>query len=149
MKKIVELFKKYKEIIMYLVFGVATTIVNFVVYTVLVEFLSADMTLSNAVAWVVAVTFAFITNKIFVFRSKKKGFAAVFREAVSFYGSRVISGIVEILLPTLLYAIGFNFDLFGIKGFGAKAAVSLIVIILNYIFSKLFVFRKKGRENEK
>ncbi len=144
MNKIIELFKKYKEIIMYLIFGVATTLVNFVVYTIFVEALRVEMTVSNAVAWVVAVAFAFVTNKLFVFESKKAGVLHVLKEAVTFVGSRVISGAVEILLPTLLFKIGFDFDLFGIKGFAAKAAVSVIVIVLNYIFSKLFVFRKRG-----
>ena len=110
MKKIIGLFKKYKEIVMYLIFGVATTLVNFVVYTVLVKFLSVEMTVSNAAAWVVAVTFAFITNKIFVFESKKKGAAAILREALSFYGSRVATGVIEIVVPTLLYKVGFDFD---------------------------------------
>ncbi len=141
MKKIIGLFKKYKEIVMYLIFGVATTLVNFVVYTVLVKFLSVEMTVSNAAAWVVAVTFAFITNKIFVFESKKNGAVAILREALSFYGSRVATGVIEIVVPTLLYKVGFDFDIFGIKGFSAKAVVSIIVIVLNYVFSKLFVFR--------
>ncbi len=143
MKKIIELFKKYKEIIMYLIFGVATTLVNFVAYTVFIEVLNVEMTVSNAVAWVIAVAFAFVTNKLFVFESKAKGLGTALKEAVSFVGSRAVSGAIEIFLPTGLYAIGLNFDLFGIKGFVAKAAVSIIVIVLNYVFSKLFVFRKK------
>ena len=142
MKKIIELLKEYKEIIMYLIFGVATTLVNFVVYSVFVDILKADMTVSNAIAWMVAVSLAFVTNKLYVFNSNKRGLLPVLKEAVSFVGSRIISGIIEIFLPTVLYAIGFDFELFGITGFAAKASVSIIVIVLNYVFSKLLVFKK-------
>ena len=91
MKKIIELLKEYKEIIMYLIFGVATTLVNFVVYSVFVDILKADMTVSNAIAWMVAVSFAFVTNKLYVFNSKKRGLLPVLKEVVSFVGSRIIS----------------------------------------------------------
>ena len=146
MEKVWELFKKYKEIIMYLIFGVATTLVNFVIYTLLVKMLQVEMTLSNAVAWLVAVAFAFITNKLFVFESKPFNIKLLMKEVLSFFGSRIISGVIEITAPTLLFNIGFDFDLFSIKGFGAKALVSIVVIILNYVFSKLFVFKKHNKK---
>lgn len=144
MKKIAEFVEKHKEIIMYLIFGVATTLVNYAIYTLFVEVLQVEMTVSNMAAWLGAVVFAFITNKLFVFESRQLGFNVLIKEIFSFFGSRVLSGIIEIATPTLLYKIGFDFELFGIKGFAAKALVSVVVIILNYVFSKLFVF-KKGR----
>ena len=143
------LLNKYKEIIIYLIFGVATTLVNFLVYTLLIEIFQAEMTVSNAVAWIIAVVFAFVTNKIFVFESKSSRISVVLKEMISFFGSRVISGSIEIFLPTLLFKIGLDFSLFGIKGFVAKALVSIIVIVLNYVFSKLFVFKKRGENNAK
>lgn len=142
LNKLADLFVKYKEIIMYLIFGVCTTVVNFIVYTVFVELLNLDITISNAVAWVFAVTFAFVTNKIFVFHSHQKSFWGLIREIFSFFGSRIISGLVEIFLPTLLFNIGLDGEIFGVKGLVAKVLVSVIVIILNYVFSKIFVFKK-------
>ncbi len=142
MKRITELFKKYKEIILYLLFGVATTLTNLVIYTLLIELLQMEMTVSNAVAWLGAVIFAFVTNKLFVFESKQTEGRVLLKEIFSFFASRILSGIIEIIAPTLLYTIGFDFDLFGIKGFAAKALVSVIVIVLNYVFSKVFVFKK-------
>ncbi len=141
-------FEKHREIIMYLFFGVATTLVNFLVYSVLFGTFGIEMTLSNGFAWVTAVLFSFMTNKTFVFESKSKKIGAVAFEFLSFVGARVVTGIIEIVTPTLLYSIGFDFELFGIAGFGAKASVSVVVIILNYVFSKLLVF-KKGIENKK
>lgn len=101
------------------------------------------MTLSNAIAWIIAVLFAFVTNKIFVFESKDKSLATILKEGVSFIGSRAATGALEILLPTLLFKFGLNQSFLGIDGFWAKAFVSVLVIILNYVFSKLIVFRKK------
>lgn len=136
--------KKYKELLLYLVFGVATTAVNFVIYSLLVKFLACNMTMSNAVAWLGAVIFAFVTNKLFVFESKQWRFPLLLKEMLSFFGARFLSGILEIVLPELLYNIGIDFDLFGIQGIVAKALVSIAVILLNYVFSKWFIFKKKA-----
>ena len=137
-----KLYEKYKELIHYVFFGGATTAVNWVVYALLVELLHADITLSNAIAWAAAVLFAFITNKLFVFESKSFAPATVLKEGLSFLGSRVLSGILEIVGPTALMAIGLDMPLFGIDGFAAKLVVSLFVIVLNYVLSTLLVFRK-------
>ncbi len=136
------LIAKNREIILYLCFGVATTLVNWVVYTVLVR-LTGMMTLSNALAWLMAVIFAFAVNKLFVFESKHSGAFHLLKEIGSFFLGRMLSGGVEILLPTLLYRMGLTHTLLGIYGFFAKAVTSIIVIVLNYVFSKLIVFRKK------
>ena len=143
MKKIKELIKKYREIIVYVIFGALTTLVNWAVYTVMVEAFDIDVTVSNAVAWVAGVIFAFVTNKIWVFRSKSKKASTVLREFFSFVGARVVTGLMETFLPTLLINLGLNQTVFGIKGSVAKLIVSVAVIILNYVFSKLIVFRKK------
>lgn len=142
LSKLTDLFVKYKEIIMYLIFGVCTTAVNFIVYTFFVELLNLDITISNAIAWVFAVSFAFVTNKIIVFHSHQNSFFGLIKEILSFFGSRIISGFVEIFLPTLLFNIGLDGEIFGVKGLVAKVLVSVIVIILNYVFSKVFVFKK-------
>ena len=137
-----DLLKKYKDIIMYLIFGLATTVVNWLVYTVCVKLFSMEMTVSNAIAWVIAVLFAFVTNKFFVFHSKAKTAPVVIKECISFFGSRATTGWLEIFLPTFFFAAGLKQSLFGIEGFWAKALVSILVIVLNYVFSKLIVFRK-------
>lgn len=139
----ISLIKKYKEIITYLVFGVMTTAVNFIVYSLCVGALSIEMTASNAIAWVVAVAFAFVTNKLFVFGSRTRSVSGVAYEAFTFVGARLLSGVLEVFCPTMLVFIGLDAQLFGVDGFVAKVVVSVVVIILNYVFSKLIVFRKK------
>lgn len=142
MDKLVGLLKKHKELLLYLIFGVATTLVNFVIYSLLVKGFSCEMTLGNTIAWCGAVLFAFFTNKVFVFESRSFRLAVLAREFLPFLGARAVSGVVEIFAPTLLYSIGFAFDLFGVKGLGVKAIVSIVIILLNYVFSKWIVFKK-------
>ena len=141
---IAKLLKKYREIIVYVIFGVATTAVNWVVYVAMQKLFHAEMTLCNAVAWVVAVLFAFVTNKLFVFESKSWKLSTVAREGVAFVGARVATGALEIAIPTLLFKLGLSQTVFGIEGFTAKAVTSVAVIMLNYVFSKLIVFRNRG-----
>ncbi len=142
MKTILDLIKKYKQTLLYVIFGVATTAVNLTTYTVFVELLNVEMTVSNAIAWVVGVLFAFVTNRRYVFESKETGTAAVFRQLLSFTAGRAVSGVIEIVLPTLLFNLGLTAELFGVQGSVAKISVSIIVVILNYIFSRFIVFRK-------
>lgn len=142
-KKITELLKKYKEIIMYLFFGVTTTLVNWVVYAPLVNVLDVNVNVANFAAWFVAVVYAYITNKLFVFESKSWKASFLVREILSFFGARAASGVFETFLPGILMALGLNQTFFEIEGGIAKIVVSVLVIVLNYIFSKLFVFRKK------
>lgn len=149
MKKIKEIIIKYREPITYIVFGVLTTLVNWAVYTVLVLTLpdsmseSARLTVSNAVAWVAGVLFAFATNKIWVFESKSFKLGVLIREFISFVAARAATGVLEIFGVPLLVKIGLNRTLFGVDGALAKVVVSVAVVILNYVFSKLIVFKKK------
>lgn len=139
-----KLFEKYREIIMYLIFGVLTTLVSLLFYSLFVSLLPLSITAASALSWVISVTFAFVTNKQFVFLSRSREKKTVLKELVSFFLARGISGIVEIFLPEIFFKIGLSFSLFGVKGLVSKIIVNVIVIILNYIFSKLWVF-KKGR----
>ncbi len=145
--RIIKLIEKNKELITYIIFGFLSTLVNWLVYSVLVELKAFSMTASNAMAWVAAVLFAFVTNKIFVFRSKSKNTALILREVITFFCSRFASGLIEIFLPTFLFSIGLNQSIFGIMGFASKIAVSVIVVILNYITSKFLVFKSKEKGN--
>ncbi len=147
-----------KQIISYIFFGITTTLVNFAVVFVFkkmgVTATDAGFMLTNAIAWVAAVTYAFITNKLWVFESKNKEPLFVAKEAVKFVLGRIFSGIFEILLPTPLSHIfknGIEIKFAGAEIFldsqwTAKIIVSIIVIILNYIISKLIVFRKRPEE---
>lgn len=135
-------WKKYREGILYLLFGGLTTLLNWLVYALLVTGLSVDITAANAIAWVIAVLFAFVTNKRYVFRSEKTEKKALIREIGSFFAARVASGMIEVAGPTLLMGIGLSQSLFGIPGFLAKITVSVIVVLLNYLFSKWFIFKK-------
>lgn len=154
MDTVKELFKKHKEIIMYLIFGVATTAVNWIVYIICTKLFgvsgatlsNAEIAVCNGIAWGVAVTFAFITNKLFVFESKSTEKNFLLLEAAKFYGSRIFSGIFEVLLPSGLIAIGLNQAVFGVEGAIAKAITSVVVIVMNYVLSKLFVFRKEKKD---
>ena len=144
MKKIQELFVKYKEIIMYLIFGVGTTVVNWVIYTVIVMLgKEVNLTIANIIAWVGAVAFAYITNKLWVFESKSWSLEVVWKELGMFLGARIFSGIFEIGLFPVLVWLGMNQAIFGVEGMLAKVVISVLVIVLNYIFSKLIVFKKK------
>lgn len=152
MTKIKELLIKYKEIITYIIFGGLTTLVNWCVYTVLVKISPNNIdeivwiTISNAVAWVAGVLFAFITNKIWVFESKNFALKVVLKELISFVLARALTGVLEIFGVPLLVKLGLNQTIFGIDGMVAKLIVSVVVVILNYIFSKLIVFKNKNKE---
>ena len=143
-EKILSLIKKYRELISYVFFGAATTFVNFAVYTLSVSVIGIDsLTAANLISWVVAVTFAFFTNKLFVFGSSSLSTRTLLREGIAFFGTRAFSGAVEVLLPEQLVWLGLDAALLGVEGSLAKLVVSIAVIILNYVFSKLLVFRKK------
>lgn len=137
------LYFRYRMIVNYLIFGVATTLVNWVVYSLMVGGLEASMNIGNIVAWLASVVFAFFTNKIWVFESRKWDPLIMIKEGASFIGSRLISGVFEIGTLPLLVNVGLNQPLFGIDGFVAKILVSVVVVVLNYVFSKLFVFKEK------
>ncbi len=149
MNKIFELLKKYKELITYVIFGVLTTLVNWLTYTLLVKISPSAVnpltwiTISNAAAWVAGVLFAFITNKIWVFESRSFAPGIVAKEFISFVASRAVTGVLEVFGVPLLVRLGLNQTVFGIEGMAAKLIVSVAVVILNYVFSKLIVFRKK------
>lgn len=132
-----ELFNKYKSIIMYLIFGALTTLVSVVTYALCYEFLSIPNTISTIISWVISVTFAFVTNKFLVFECKSREKKTVLREAASFYGCRAITGVLELVLMFLLVDV-FKFD-----GILMKILVNILVIILNYVASKLVIFKKK------
>ena len=125
------------EKISYLFFGVLTTIVNFVVFGITNGLLNIDYRPATVMAWVVAVTFAFITNKLFVFESKSFEAHILRREMTTFLAARVLS---------LLFDIGwmiFAVEMLNMNEYIAKILSNVVVIVINYFLSKLFVFKKK------
>ena len=137
MKKIFDLIQKYYDILAYLFFGVLTTAVNYIVYLPCYNILHFSATISNVIAWVFAVVFAYLTNKPLVFRSYDWSAQTVIPEFTKFAGSRVFSLIlVTVCIKITVEILGWNFVLM-------KIATSVLNIVLNYIASKLLVFRKK------
>ncbi len=151
MNLIKKLIIKYKELIVYAVFGVGTTLVDFAVYELFNLALGADFyLLSNIVGWFVSVIFAFVTNKLFVFESKSWKPRLLVREALPFFGARVFSLLIAeaglFLLVDICGMKEFSLEVmsFNISGeTAAKALLSVIVVVLNYFFSKFVVFKKK------
>lgn len=137
MKKIKDLLAKYWEVITYLVFGVLTTVVNYLVYLPVYNLLGLSAALSNAIAWVVAVAFAYLTNKPFVFKSHDWSSKTVIPELTKFVSCRIASGAAETLI--LLVTV----DILRWNGNLWKVITSVLVVIMNYFASKLVVFRKK------
>lgn len=138
LQKIRELMIQYWDIVSYLFFGVLTTVVNYLVYFPCYNTLGLSAVISNAIAWAVAVAFAYLTNKPFVFRSNDWSAKTVIPELTKFLGCRIGSGAAE---TVILY---FAVDLLGMNGNVWKLLTNVLVVILNYIGSKLLVFRKKA-----
>lgn len=136
MGKIKALASRYRDIIVYLVFGVLTTVVNYIIYLPCYNVLGLSGSISNAIAWVGAVAFAYLTNKPFVFRSHDWSARTVIPELTKFVGCRVGSGVLETAI------IFLTVDLLGWNGNVIKLLTSVLVVVLNYIGSKLLVFKK-------
>ncbi len=136
MEKICALIRKHYDILAYLFFGVLTTVVNYVVYLPCYNLLHLSAAVSNVIAWVVAVAFAYLTNKPFVFRSHDWTAKTVVPELTKFVGSRIASGALETGI------IFLTVDVLLWNGNVMKLVTSVLVVIINYIASKLLVFRK-------
>ena len=129
-----------REVISYLIFGVLTTLVNWVVYAAMVK-VHIYYRIATAVAWAVSVLFAFIVNKIFVFQSYNMRPAFVMKEITSFVACRAVSGVMEMVFMIVMVS-WIHMD-----EYISKIAVSVIVVIVNYVFSKLFIFRKSEEKS--
>ena len=154
--KIKELLKKYEELILYVVFGGLTTLVNFIAFWLLNKTIGeAAYLVNNVIAWFVAVVFAYITNKLWVFDSKSWKLKVLLKEVPEFFLARVFSLLVEEGgLWLFIEKMGFDAFSFTVLGFEvtgkliAKIVLAVIVVILNYFFSKFVIFAKKKKENK-
>lgn len=138
LEKIKNIYLKYKEVINYLIFGVFTTIVSLASYYILTYSLldannEVELQIANVISWIISVVFAYITNRKYVFDSNNEN---IFKEITSFVGSRLITLFMDMLIMYIGVSIlGQNDKIF-------KLTSQVIVIIGNYLFSKIFVFKK-------
>jgi len=137
MKKLIALLTQYRDVIAYLFFGVLTTAVNVVSYHILYNLLSLSNDISTVIAWILAVLFAFFTNKPFVFRSHDWSRKVLLPEARDFFACRIGTGILEFVLMHI-FVTRLLFP-----GVAMKLLVNILVVILNYVGSKFLVFKQK------
>ena len=132
-KTLIGLYLQYKEILNYLIFGVLSTIVSFTSYFIFARLLKIDEVISSGMSWACAVLFAYVTNKLFVFESKTNTLKDFLLEMGSFFLARVVSGI---LMVKVLH----------INDLIAKIVTQVMVVIVNYIFSKFLIFKNKAKQ---
>lgn len=137
LQRVRALIEKYWDILSYLFFGVLTTVVNYIIYLPCYNLLGLSAAVSNGIAWIVAVAFAYLTNKPFVFKSNDWSAKTVIPELTKFVGCRFGSGAAETVILLL------TVDILGWNGNLWKLFTQVLVVVLNYVGSKLLVFRKK------
>lgn len=130
------MWEKYRHLFLYAAFGVLTTAVNIVVYTFCYNKLEIPNTPSNVMAWIAAVAFAFVTNKLWVFDSKGLSPSVILPELWKFISCRLTTGLLDL---AIMYV---GVDVMQGPSTIIKVGSNVVVIILNYVFSKLVIFRK-------
>ena len=138
MKKIQELFEIYKQIILYLFFGVCTTLVNIIVYYICSQLKMGTAT-GTVIAWILSVLFAYLTNRYFVFEHRANSLPGIVRETLSFFSCRLATGILDLAL--MLVFVDILHQNISINDLLIKILSNVLVIILNYVASKLFIFK--------
>ena len=137
LKKIADYYKNHQEGMRYLVFGALTTVVNIAIFIIFAKVFNLSTTISNIFAWIIAVLFAYITNKILVFKAKKDTFKELLIEILFFFLARIFTLVLEtIILVIFIDNLHFN-------SFIMKIISNIIVIIVNFILSKILIFKKK------
>lgn len=134
-------YKKYKSVLLYLFFGGLTTILSIIVFWAFGDgILGFNEHIANAISWIAAVTFAFLTNRTWVFNAPVDSVKAFFKQAMDFYGGRLLTfAIEEIILLVFVTILSLN-------ELAVKISAQVIVLVLNYVISKLFVFKKKKND---
>lgn len=142
MKTLVELMNKHKDIIRYCFFGVCTTLVNIFLYNLCFYVLSTGNVWANIISWTASVVFAYVVNKVWVFSSRSFELDVIAKEMVSFFSCRIFTGFVDTVIMYIAV------DKLHLTAWVFKIISNGIVIILNYIASKCFVFnREKGKDS--
>lgn len=133
-----KIYEKYKDVIPYAIFGVLTTVVNIVVYWIMAHPLHCHTMVSTIVAWVAAVLFAYVTNRKWVFHSEASSKEEIVKEIINFFLARLATGVIDwVCMFVFVDVLHFN-------DVAIKFIANVIVIILNYVASKLIIFKKKG-----
>lgn len=130
-----EIYRSHKEKLNYLFFGVLTTVVNIIVYYICFEIVAISNLISTVIAWILSVLFAYITNKLWVFASESKSFSETIQEFLRFIAVRGATGILDVAIMFI------GVDVVGCKGMTIKVIANIIVVIINYIASKVVVFK--------
>ena len=141
MKKLIDLYRKHKEIVNSLIVGVLTTVVSLLVYygltlTVLDPEQAVQLQAANVISWIAAVVFAYFTNRRFVFESRSQN---MLKEAAAFFAARLSTLVLDMVLMFLLVTLLKCNDKI------AKLVVQVAVIVANYVLSKFLVFKKKEK----
>ena len=137
LKKLADWYRAHREGMRYLIFGGLTTLVNIIAYSILYYIFGISNATSNVIAWIIGATFAYITNKLYVFNSKVANNKELLREILYFYGCRFFTLIIDegIMIITV--------DKWKWNALLMKIIANIIVIILNFIFSKIIIFKNK------
>ncbi len=140
--KLADLYEAHLEGMRYLIFGALATVVNISIYSLCFYLFKINNATSNVIAWIVAAIFAYYTNKVLVFESKVNTKKELLKEATSFFGCRLLTlAIDQAIMVITVDKLKFN-------GFFMKVIANVIVIILNFVFSKIFIFKKKENSND-
>ena len=143
MEKLKQLWKKHKELILYVFFGGCTTLINIISYFACRELMYLPVVPADVLAWVVSVIFAYVTNKLFVFESKSWRLMLVLKDGAAFLAARVFSlGLDVAMLYVTVTVLGW-WEL------PMKVLANVVVIVINYIFSKWIIFRKDAAKQQK
>ncbi len=135
------LWEKYRDMALYLIFGVVTTVVNVAVYHVCFAVLEVPNIPSVVIAWVLSVAVAYITNKLWVFRSPSFAPAVLWPELGKFVAARAFTGVLDLGIMFV------GVDLLGGPGTVLKLGSNVLVVVLNYVFSKWLIFKDQAGEN--
>lgn len=134
--------ERVKKVVRYVFFGACTTLVNFLTFALLKNVIGFELNLSNAIAVTTSILFAYVTNKIFVFRSRTENAAALVREMLTFFSARAATMLIEIGAVFLLHTVMQVDEKYS---FYSKAAINVVVLVLNFVFSQWIVFRSKHK----
>lgn len=139
--KLADIYESHLEGMRYLVFGALATAVNILAYSLCFYLFNISNATSNVIAWIVAAVFAYYTNKVLVFESKVNTKKELLKEATSFFGCRLLTLAIDQAIMVIAV------DKLKLNGFVMKVIANVIVIILNFVFSKLFIFKKKENKS--
>ena len=131
------MIKRYKGILLYIIFGGCTTLVNLFSYYFLAHITGLQVVPATVLAWLLSVVFAYITNKIWVFESRSFALPVLLREAASFFAARIFSGVLDLGIMWVCV------DLLGWNDLVVKILSNIIVVVLNYLFSKFWIFKRQ------